>query len=137
MRKIAAAHRATFIQFVKFGIVGFAGFILDNATVYLGIYGFGLSRIAAGFLFFPVVVTFTWAGNRLFTFREAKREKMGRQLVKFAVVCAIGLVFNRGTYSLLVSTVPLAYDYPILGLLAGTAAGMFFNFFVSKKLVFR
>jgi putative flippase GtrA len=59
-----------------------------------------------------------------------------KQLTKFAIVCAIGLVFNRGTYSLLVSTIPVVYEYPVIGLLGGTAAGMFFNFFAARKHVF-
>ncbi|NTU76847.1 MAG: GtrA family protein, partial [Alphaproteobacteria bacterium] len=129
--------RALVVQFTKFGIVGVLGFIVDTVFLYLGIEALGLSRVAAGMFSFPFAVTATWIGNRVFTFRHAKKEPLAKQWGKFAVVCAIGLVFNRGTYSLLVSIVPIVYDYPVLGLLAGTAAGMFFNFFASKKLVFR
>ena len=78
-------------------------------------------------------MTFTWVGNRLFTFRDAPKTPLARQWARFAAVCAIGLIFNRGTYSLLVETVPLVYTYPVLGLLAGTAAGMFFNFFAARR----
>jgi putative flippase GtrA len=124
------------VQFFKFGIIGVIGFIVDAAFLYLGLEALGLSRIAAGFFSFPFAVTVTWLGNRLYTFRDAPHEAMTRQWAKFAIVCAVGIVFNRGTYSLLVSFVPLVYAYPVLGLLAGTAAGMLFNFFASKKLVF-
>jgi putative flippase GtrA len=62
---------------------------------------------------------------------------MAKQWSKFAIVCAVGLVFNRGTYTLLVSLIPLVYDYPAIGLMGGSLAGMFFNFFASKKLVFK
>ncbi|HAX92110.1 MAG TPA: GtrA family protein, partial [Rhodospirillaceae bacterium] len=82
-------------------------------------------------------VTVTWIGNRLFTFKDHDHEPMAKQWAKFASVCAVGIVFNRGTYTLMVSLIPFVYDYPVLGLLGGTAAGMFFNFFASKKLVFR
>lgn len=129
--------RATVIQFIKFGAVGAMGFALDNAFVYCGIYELGFGRIMAGLVSFPFVVTCTWAANRHFTFRAASRARPAHQLARFMTVCAVSLIFNRGTYSLLVSTVPLAYDYPVLGLLAGTAAGMFFNFFFARKLVFR
>jgi putative flippase GtrA len=129
-------HRKTVIQFLKFGTVGVVGFIVDTAFLYIGIGGLSLSRVAAGFFSFPFAVTVTWFGNRIFTFREIDHEPMAKQWTKFAVVCAIGIVFNRGTYSLLVSTIPFVFDYPVIGLLAGTAAGMFFNFFASRKLVF-
>jgi putative flippase GtrA len=124
-------------QFFKFGIVGAAGFLVDSAFLYLGIYAFGLSRIAAGFFSFPFAVTATWVGNRFFTFREVEHLPPAQQLLRFAAVCAVGLIFNRGTYSFMVSHVPLAYDYPIIALLGGTAAGMFFNFLVARRLVFR
>jgi putative flippase GtrA len=129
--------RALVIQFVKFGIVGVIGFVADTALVYLGIYAFGFSRVAAGLFAFPFAVSVTWIGNRVYTFREVEHEPMAKQWAKFAIVCAVGIVFNRGTYSLLVSTIPLVYDYPVIGLLAGTAAGMFFNFFASRRLVFK
>ena len=137
MIKIKASHRALLIQFLKFGLVGVLGFLVDTSLLYFGIYRLGLSRIAAAMFSFPFAVTTTWFGNRIFTFPHAKRERIGQQWAKFAIVCAVGLVFNRGTYSLLVSNVGLVYKYPVLGLVAGTAAGMFFNFFVSRKLVFR
>ena len=123
-------------QFFKFGIVGVVGFAVDWVMLYFGINAFGLGRVAAGLFSFPFAVTATWIGNRLFTFRDAAPMSAAKQLAKFAIVCAIGLVFNRGTYSLLVSTIPFVYDYPVVGLLAGTAAGMFFNFFAARRHVF-
>ena len=128
--------RETAQQFFKFGIVGFAGFIVDSLMLYFGINVLGLGRIAAGIFSFPFSVTATWIGNRLYTFRSAPPMSAAKQLAKFSAVCAIGLFFNRGTYSLLVSTVPFVYDHPIIGLLAGTGAGMFFNFFAARKHVF-
>jgi putative flippase GtrA len=135
--RLSSAQAETSVQFLKFGIVGVIGFVVDVAFLYLGIYGFGFGRIAAGFFSFFFAVTVTWIGNRLFTFRDAKHESMAKQWTKFAAVCLVGIVFNRGTYSLLVSTIPLIYDYPVIGLLAGTGVAMFFNFFASRRLVFR
>lgn len=123
-------------QFFKFGIVGVVGFIVDTVMLYAGIHALGLSRVAAGLFSFPFAVTATWIGNRVYTFRDAVHLPPMQQLAKFAVICAVGLVFNRGTYSLMVSTIPFVYDYPVLGLLGGTAAGMFFNFFASRRHVF-
>ena len=104
--------------------------------IIIGIGALGLGRVAAGFFSFPFAVTATWIGNRRFTFSDAPPMPAARQLAKFAAVCAVGLIFNRGTYSLLVSTIPFVYDYPIIGLLAGTGVSMFFNFFASRRHVF-
>jgi len=134
---VAVLSHRTATQFVKFGIVGGAGFVVDVAFLYIGIEALSLGRVAAGFFAFPFAVTFTWLGNRLFTFRDHAHEPMAKQWAKFAAVCAVGIVFNRGTYTLMVSAIPLVYAYPFLGLLGGTAAGMLFNFFASKRLVFK
>jgi putative flippase GtrA len=128
---------ATGVQFFKFGIVGAVGFAVDAAMLQFGIYLLGLGRVAAGLFSFPFAVTVTWIGNRVFAFKDAAPMPVAQQLAKFVFVCAIGLGFNRGTYSLLVSTIPLVYDHPTLGLLAGTGAGMFFNFFAAKRHVFK
>jgi len=129
-------YRKTAQQFFKFGIVGGLGFLVDSSLLYFGLDVLGLGKVSAGFFSFPFAVTFTWIGNRIFTFRGAPPTPPAQQLAKFAAVCAVGLVFNRGTYSLLVSFVPLVNAHPILGLLAGTAAGMFFNFYAARKHVF-
>jgi len=123
-------------QFFKFGIVGVIGFAVDTAMLYFGIHLLDLTRVEAGLFSFPFAVSSTWIGNRIYTFRDAPPMPAVKQLAKFSFVCAIGLVFNRGTYTLLVSTIPVVFDYPVLGLLAGTVAGMFFNFFASRKHVF-
>ncbi len=137
MKKLTAAQRKTFFQFLKFGTIGAIGFVLDNAFVYFGIYILGFSHANAALFSFPFVATFTWIGNRIFTFQEASRSDGHKQWARFLIVCAIGLVFNRGTFIYLDRTVALVHAYPVLGLMAGTAAAMFFNFFASKKLVFR
>jgi len=132
-----AKHRAVIVDFLKFGVVGGVGFVVDAAFVYGAIYGFGWGRVAAGFFAYPFAVTVTWIGNRLFTYGHLEHEPMAKQWVKFAAVCAVGIVFNRGTYALCVSFVPFLYAYPVLALVVGTGVGMFFNFFASKKLVFK
>jgi len=136
IKYLTANHIATLRQFFKFGIVGALGFAVDSGLTYFGIHGLGLGPVGAALFSFPFAVTFTWLGNRLFTFRDTSSMPAAKQLMKFAAVCAIGLIFNRGTYILLVSLVPFIHTYWVLGLLAGTGAGMFFNFFVARKHVF-
>jgi putative flippase GtrA len=128
--------RETALQFFKFCVIGVVGFVVDSAMLYVGIYALGLSRIYAALFSFPFAVTATWIGNRLYTFRNAPRLPAAQQLTKFAAICAVGLIFNRGTYWLAVTFVPFVYAHPVLGLLAGTAAGMFFNFFATRRHVF-
>ncbi len=123
-------------EFFKFGVVGFLGFLVDLAMLYFGKYALGLSSVWAGLFSFPFAVTATWIGNRLYTFQDAPPMPAAKQWAKFTFVCAIGFVLNRGTYSFLVLTFPLVDRHPFIGVLAGTAAGMFFNFFTARRHVF-
>ena len=137
MRALVEEHRATIIQFGKFGVIGFLGFFVDYGLFHFARDIFDLNRYVSSLFSFPFAVTFTWFGNRIFTFRGKNEGSIHAQLMRFVSVCAIGLVLNRGTFMLLTATVPIVYKYSIIGLLAGTGAGMFFNFFFSKKLVFK
>ena len=46
-------------------------------------------------------------------------------------------MLNRGTYAILVTYLPLAADQPVFAVAAGAVAGMFVNFGLSRRLVFR
>lgn len=136
MRSFINTHRATFIQFLKFGVIGGLGFLLDVALFHLAFDVFGFNRDCSALFSFPFTVTFTWLGNRVFTFRGQTHRPLHDEWSRFVVVCLIGLVLNRGTFSLLSHNVDFVYQHPVLGLIGGTCAGMFFNFFGARKMVF-
>ncbi|MCL2505561.1 MAG: GtrA family protein [Alphaproteobacteria bacterium] len=129
--------KKSFVQFFRFSVIGVLGFFADVFFLYFAIYALDFGRISASFFSFPFAVTFTWLGNRYFTFRDAERTPLFSQWRQFVMVCAIGIVFNRGAYAISVESIPLVYDYPFIGVIIGTLAAMLFNFFVSKKFVFK
>jgi len=134
-RYVAAPRQVLLAQFLRFGAVGAAGFVVDTATVYatkaeLGLYG-------AGLLAFFVAASANWAMNRAWTFRGLGSGPLHRQWAKFLAVNAIGFVFNRGCYALLVTFSPLCAENPVLAVAAGAVAGLFSNFALSRRLVFR
>jgi putative flippase GtrA len=137
LSSLLETHRPTILQFAKFGTIGFVGFFIDLGFFHIGLDVLGLGHYGSALFSFPFAASFGWFGNRHFTFRGKREGTAHAQWMRFLTVCGIGLVLNRGTFSLLTATVPIVYTYPILGLLAGTGAGMFFNFFFSKKLVFK
>jgi putative flippase GtrA len=126
--------RALLAQFLRFGTVGGMGFMIDTAVVYavrglVGLYW-------AGAIAYPVAATFNWAINRVWTFRGPHQHNARAQWLRFLAVNAIGFVLNRGTYFLLISVSPLVASYPVLAVAAGSIAGMFVNFGLSRRLVF-
>lgn len=122
-------------QFMRFGTVGAMGFVVDFATVSAlkGMFG----PFWAGYLAFPIAASFTWAVNRIWTFRGQGSGPVHRQWAKFLATNAIGFVLNRGTYTLAILLVPFAAAHLVVALFAGTLAGMFVNFHLSRKVVFK
>ena len=86
---------------------------------------------------FFVAASVTWICNRLFTFRGQGGGHAGVQWAKFLIVSAGGFVLNYGTYAVLIATVPMVHAHPALGVAAGSIAGMFFNFFAARTVVFK
>ncbi len=122
-------------QFLRFGTVGTFGFLVDTATVYasrgtLGLYG-------AGLLAFFVAASANWALNRVWTFRGLSTGAVHRQWAKFLAANSLGFVLNRGAYFTLVTVSVLCAANPVIAVAAGSITGMFANFTLSRRLVFR
>jgi putative flippase GtrA len=122
-------------DFVRFGAVGAVGFVADTGVVYalrgpLGLY-------VAGIASFAVAATVTWALNRIWTFKGRGNGAAHRQWALFLAANALGFVLNRGTYFLLVTVSDLCAREPVIAIFAGMLMGMFLNFHMSRKLVFR
>jgi putative flippase GtrA len=122
-------------QFLRFGVVGLTGLVVDTAIVYALRGSVGL--YVAGLIAYLVVATENWILNRVWTFRGRGSGPAHRQWVLFLITNLAGFVLNRGTYALLVTFVPLAAEQPVIATSAGAAAGMLVNFTLSRRLVFR
>lgn len=139
MIKLLLKHTPTpLIQFIKFGMVGTLGFLVDAGILYGCMFLFGMGPYSGRVVSFLTGVTVTWLCNRNFTFHDKKNnDALHVQWSKFFVVCLGGFVFNYGSYALLIANSPLVEAHPILGVAVGSLIGMFFNFFAAKHLVFR
>jgi putative flippase GtrA len=122
-------------QFLRFGVVGAMGFVVDTTTVYLLLGSVGV--YAAGLIAYPVAASFNWAANRLWTFRGLSTGSVSAQWGKFLVVNLLGFLLNRGTYVVLVSISPFIAQHPVFAVAAGAVAGLAVNFDLSRRHVFR
>ena len=133
--RLGPERMAVIEQFLRFGLVGATGMVVDTGVIYgtrhwLGLYG-------AGALSYLVAATWTWQLNRHWTFHgAAARGSAHRQWALFMTVNLVGLVFNRGTYVALVTWSETCAQHPVLAVAAGGIAGMFWNFFLSRRVVF-
>lgn len=121
-------------QFLRFGISGIAGLAADMGALYLALAlgsGYYLGRLLS-FLF---AVWVTWRLNRRFTFQAT--QSAWREWWRYLTVMTGGGLINLGAYTLLLQVLPEARWAPAIGVVAGSAAGMTFNFISAKYFIFR
>lgn len=127
-------------KLVRFGAVGGAGFFVNEAALMVAKTLLSLGDHAAWLFGFAVAVTFTWWGNRTFTFHEHKsfgHLGMLGEWLRFVATNSFGAVANYAVYALLIEFAPWPLKVPYVALFFGVLVGMVFNFTLSKKLVFR
>jgi putative flippase GtrA len=124
-------------ELFRFGVVGVAGFVVDAAVLEFGL------RLGAGpwvgrVFSYLAGATTTFHLNRAWTFRSADRSRpMAQEWSLFLLVNLVGFACNYGTYAALIAGVPLVREFPVLGVAAGSLAGMTGNFILSRRYVFR
>ena len=132
---IGRERSRTLLQFLRFGVVGTVGFLVDTAVLYAGLaLGLGLSGGRA--VSYLAAASATFALNRAWTFRGQGEGAVARQWALFVVLNLVGFAFNYGTYAALVATVALVAQHPVIGVAAGSLAGMMGNFLLSRRYVF-
>jgi putative flippase GtrA len=129
------ARRAVLVEFLRFGTVGAAGFLVDVGVLYLtrswlGLYG-------AGMLSWFVAASFNWVLHRLWTFQDRARTPAHRQWAAFLSANLLGFLLNRGTYAVLITVSAFCVAYPVVAVAVGVAVSMLVNFYLSRRLVFR
>jgi putative flippase GtrA len=122
-------------QLLRFGVVGTVGFLVDAAGLTVAI-ALGLGPWLGRVLSYVVAATTTYALNRAWTFHGAGSARPVRQWALFLLVNLVGFAFNYGTYAVLIALVPLVAANPVLGVAAGSLAGLAGNFVLSRRFVF-
>lgn len=139
MTKLAARlSRIHKIRFLRFAAVGTAGFVVNWVALYCALNVARLDKYSSWFVAFLVGVTFTWWGNRTLTFRDrAASRGLGREWLAFFIGNSLGAIANFVVYFLLVTFNHASLGKPLVAIVAGTLAGLIFNFTVSSRFIFR
>ena len=126
-------------ELLRFGVVGIAGFVVDAAVLTAGI-ALGTGPWLGRILSYLAAASTTFALNRAWTFRAAGRlagrAGAARQWGLFLLVNLVGFACNYGTYAALLAGVPLVATHPVLGVAAGSLAGLLGNFVLARRFVF-
>lgn len=125
-------------ELTRFGVVGTVGFVVDSAVLYGCVRGLGWDPYSGRAVSFLAAATTTWGLNRRFTFRDlTPRVRLPGQYLRYLFGALIGGAVNYATYAGMVYNSAWVQTYLILGVAAGSLAGMAVNFTVSKWWVFR
>ena len=124
-------------QFLRFGVVGTIGFVVDAATL-TAMMALGLGPYWGRIVSYLAAATTTFALNRAWTFRDRRGAgPVTAQWGRFLAVNLVGFAVNYGVYAASLALSPMAARSPVLGVAAGSLAGMLLNFALSRRLVFR
>lgn len=127
------------LSILRFAVIGALGMPVDWGVLQLMVH-WGTGPYFGRMISWFCAATFTWAGNRYFTF-AATRARGFRRTVKewgrFLAANAVGGLVNVGLYSVLVRFAPPPFHDLTVALVCGVLLGLVFNFTLSKKVVFK
>jgi putative flippase GtrA len=123
-------------QFLRFSAVGVAGFAIDALILYFAIHQLGAGLYLGRLVSYITAATSTWALNRRYTFQAKQDRKMAREWMKFLAANAVGGLINYAVYVMLVNGSELVAAWPVIGVAAGSIAGLIANFSLSRRFVF-
>lgn len=124
-------------RFLRFGVSGVVGFAVDAGVLMLLTTGFGLNPYLARVPSFLAAATTTWLINRHWTFADRRSSDRTREWQRYLLAMLGGGLVNYGVYALLVATLEPVARWPVLGVAAGSLAGMVVNYLSSSRWIFR
>ncbi len=125
-----------FREFFFFGLVGAFGFAVDTSVLYLlrGSLGPFYARICS----FLIAVFATWLMNRSITFRQRRSGLSAlREFAIYLILMLAGGSVNYGIYAWLIISYQLVLQHPVIGVAAGSLAGMSVNLASSRFMLYR
>ncbi|MSP14980.1 MAG: GtrA family protein [Chloroflexi bacterium] len=127
-------------RFIKFGLVGTVGAVVDFTILNLLIQLAGWDKFNANLVSVSCAVVSNFIWNRLWTFPESRQRKMHTQLTSFVIVNLIGLIINQFVFITLDTLVfepllgPMGYN---LAKACAIMVVLFWNFGVNRLVTYR
>jgi putative flippase GtrA len=123
-------------KIIRFGLVGCAGFCVDTGVLYLALYVLGMSYYSGRIISYAVAASSTWYMNRRFTFADSRNDNRFREWARFVMLNLFGGGVNYAVYAAYIRMHAGSSAAPAIGVALGSIAGMFVNFYLSRRLVF-
>lgn len=124
-------------QFIKFGIVGTIGFIVDASILLILVHIFYFEISIARFFSFLIAVFVTWLINRNFTFSDNKNIDKKKEYFYYLVIQFFGVLLNYLIFISLINQYTFFREHLILPLAIASIIAMFSNYLILKKVVYK
>lgn len=124
-------------RFLKFGVVGTLGFVVDAGVMQLLVSLAGVGAIEARAVSIPTAVLATWLLNRSFTFGKTSAAPALASLARYVAVSAGGATINFLVYTALVMASAALAATPMIPLAIASVVALVFNYLGSKHFAFR
>jgi putative flippase GtrA len=122
-------------QFLRFCVVGAAGFLADAGVLALLHYGIGLGPLGARAISAPLAVFLTFNLNRSWAFSAGRRSFLQGMALYSTVQCA-GLLSNLAIYSFAIIAMPSPLNEPMVAFATASAMALAINYAGSRFIVF-
>lgn len=124
-------------SFLLFGIGGGLAFLVDAGLLQILVRGLGSDPYLARLGSFLCAVTATWVFNRRITFRGCVTGgSLGREWARYVVSQLGGFSANYMVYAALIWSLESVRQWPVIGVAAGSLAGMVVNYLLARRYVF-
>lgn len=133
MKILFCIDKLFILKFLKFGIVGFSGMIIDFGVTYLCKEIIKLNKYISNGFGFILAATSNYFLNRSWTF-ESHYEQIGFQYMQFMIVSCIGLGINSLVLYLLSDRLKLNF---YLSKLIAIGVTTVWNFFANLLFTFK
>jgi len=124
-------------QIIKFALIGTIGFLVDAIILLLCFYLLTFSIEFSRLISFLFAVFVTWILNRKFTFSSYKNRTKKKEYSLYFFMQALGVLINYSIFLFLIYINEFFKEYIIIPLAIASLIVMFFNYFISKKVVFK
>lgn len=119
------------ISFVKYGIVGILGLVVDLGIFYLLNKVLGVNYVVSNFISSTLAVIHNFILNSYFTFKVTNHKR--KRFLYFYVVALVGMAISTGLLALMIDVLKL--DSMIAKMIAIFIVAIL-QFFINKKFTF-
>lgn len=132
----SSVARAEVARFLRYCVVGAAGFTADAAVLLALVHGFAMNPLLARVFSFSLAVMLTFALNQHWTFEGGTRRGLIPSFVTYLGVQGLGFACNAAIYAIAILALPPPFNAPLFGLAIASAVTLAVNYGGARQLVF-